>query len=92
MVLSGVVKLNLKPPEKSTFLVTLRRLAEHHKLLPDWLRITERIVPDEELAFGRPGSGVSPSKKFGRLVSMGNDSERRHVTKLTPDDWDRRSG
>jgi len=33
-----------------------------------------------------------PSKKFGRFVSTGNDSERRHVIKSTPDDWDRRSG
>jgi len=40
----GITKLDLKPAETSAFLVTLRRLSQHHKLLPRRMRMTEEIV------------------------------------------------
>ena len=51
-----------------------------------------RSIPNHQHEFSPSASTLNPSKKFGRFVSTGNDSERRHVIQSTPDDWDRRSG
>ena len=46
----------LKPHERSSFLLVLRRLAEHHELLPDRMVISEKIeVSDEVLVAGGYG-------------------------------------
>ena len=49
----GIAAPDIQPAEKQAFFVTLRRLAERHGLLPNRMRIAEKIeVPDEMLAFG----------------------------------------
>jgi len=49
----GITKCNLKPPEQSAFVITSRRLAERHQLLPHRIRVAEELeVLDEILAFG----------------------------------------
>lgn len=66
----GTRECNLNSAEKNAFLVTLRRLAERHELLPDRMRMTENIVvSDEIVAFGGFGD-VRPQMYKGRHVAV----------------------
>ena len=83
----GVAKHNLKTVEKNAFLLTLRRLAERHDLLPDRMMIREKIeVSDKIVASGgfgdvRPGvyMGGSVAVKTVRIASRNNLQKIRKV-------------
>ena len=65
----GIADCHLKSAEKNDFLVTLRRLAERNELLPDRIRMTEKIaVSDDILAFGVFGDVRSQTYK-GQCVA-----------------------
>ena len=78
---------DLKPAVKNGFLLTLRRLAERHELLPDRIVIREQIeVSDEMLAFGGLGSvrsgtymGCLVAVKTARVPARGNLQKIRKV-------------
>jgi len=57
----GIVGHSLKPVEKPALFITLRRLAERHGLLPDRIRIREKIEDSDEVL----GSGGFGDVKLG---------------------------
>jgi len=66
----GVTGRNLKPIEERAVLITLRKLAERHGLLPFRIRIKERIEISEE-ALGSGGFGDVKSGTYkGRRVAV----------------------
>ena len=70
MSCQGITKHHLESAEKNDFFVTLRRLAERHELLPDRMRMAEKIeVPNRVVHFG--GFGLVRFQTYkGRPVAV----------------------
>ena len=66
----GVAGHNLKTAEMVAFFLTLRKLAERHGILPDWVMIRERFeVSAEVLAFGGFGD-IRSGMYMGRHIAV----------------------
>ena len=68
--LQGIAEGNLKSTEKNAFIVTLRRLAEKHELLPDRVKMEEKIVVSDEVHDYGGFGDVGPQMYMGRPVAV----------------------
>jgi len=84
----GIVGHNLKPVEKPALFITLRRLAERHGLLPDRIRIREKVEDSDEVlgsgGFGDVKSGTYEGRpvavKIMRISAKGDFGRIRKVS------------
>ena len=66
----GIAVHNIKPIEKQTFFVTLRRLTGHHGRLPDSMTITEKIEVEDEILATGGFADVRCGRYMGYLVAV----------------------
>jgi len=68
--LQGVAKRNLEPTDKRPFFITLRRLTERHKLLPDRVKIKGSIEVLDKLLGSGGLADVKSGTYEGRPVAV----------------------
>jgi len=69
-VRQGIMEHNLEPDERNAFFVALRRLAEHHQLLPDRVGMKEKHKVSEVVHASGGFGDVRPQQYMGRRVAV----------------------